>query len=1135
MQHNTIRRTPWRVRRLLFISLAVIGITGLFSGQVLAVDPIDGYDPATDAPSNAVSTHFEGCKLDKDNEGTYDPPNGVFICDTATSWPVPPGGTDSYVNGNLGKEYNELDEVPHRFGTNTDGLTTSNETFRIVIGADNLVSELTDPDTIGYDRVTVLGLNTGLSDSSCVLTIIGDNQFGDFGQGGNALDMAQVVEITQNADTQCVIDSTLRLAIGSRFITGSSNRAFIIGGGSESIPIPSDVQPQVLTKSMSAVEDSLINWLIEKEADPVDFNFGNTCNDEVPNTKDVVVDITFTKGATLFGDLTATTAAATSNPSSRDVTYTCTDVVYGVLEGAGSESIVDTQSFEAVVAAGTAPGTNVEHILLPGTRSLRDELTCILEVEDILNPGTFINVGTLTAEFSLPNSNIAAGDVVNETVEVLDVEEIAGTGYTFSALQSGGVTGAFDGYTPGDTTTGPVTWLSDPQGDSGTVQFTKTVTVERAIDSNGTLSDVASIDLTGTIDVEDTASTTFTTDPLIDLVINKNLGFMVANDTVWVFEVKDSGGNVEANVEITIAGGSNTGSVTVDDLEPDTYTVTETGSNGWVPVGNPLNVTLSLPSCEGELTFTNNPPTDFFAQVEVQKMTDPTGSEDGWTFDLTGAESASVTTTDENFIRFNLDGGVNPGADAGSYSIVEQVQDDWDLQINDIVFSVAGCFDLDQNVDAEGDRSSCDFNVLYERDAGCIFRCTFKNIQRGTIIVEKQTDPADSPQGFNFTGDAVGTLLDNETIEVDNLVPGTYTSTELVPDNWDLTDITCDDGTSTNPSNGDLNTATATFELDPGETVKCTFSNRERGDADVLKTVSGGLPNGEVFYFEIRTGADADNVGDVTAQCTHDPALINGTDPVSGACTFRCNAGDPSCRNVEDVAKLVPGDYQFCEVDVMPGWTSDIKYWTDAFPLPVITSSMFVPNQNDPLVDNSIYCAPFTLDAGVTVNFRVDNEPPPGGDARTIGFWKNWASCTGGGQDPVLDETLANSPITCADTGLRGIWIGDVCISECYQAVSILDKRVIDEGLRGKKLASDACYNAASQLLASELNELAGARTCTDLVNLQSSTQTNLHDKGFEGDRKCITNKKDPIAGYLNTDAGYLDDYNNNEPGSVCN
>ena len=67
------------------------------------------------------------------------------------------------------------------------------------------------------------------------------------------------------------------------------------------------------------------------------------------------------------------------------------------------------------------------------------------------------------------------------------------------------------------------------------------------------------------------------------------------------------------------------------------------------------------------------------------------------------------------------------------------------------------------------------------------------------------------------------------SIVVTNLPPGTYTSTEADPTPaFDLTDISCSDGGSATPSTGNPATRTATFRLDPGETVTCTFTNTER-------------------------------------------------------------------------------------------------------------------------------------------------------------------------------------------------------------------------------------------------------------------------------------------------------------------
>lgn len=99
--------------------------------------------------------------------------------------------------------------------------------------------------------------------------------------------------------------------------------------------------------------------------------------------------------------------------------------------------------------------------------------------------------------------------------------------------------------------------------------------------------------------------------------------------------------------------------------------------------------------------------------------------------------------------------------------------------------------------------------------------CDQQEAGTGTIIVGKQTNPDGSLQSFTFTGDAMGFLTDGEQIVVDNLAAGSYSSTESVPEGWELTDIVCNDSDST----GDLGTATANFVLDAGESVTCTFHN----------------------------------------------------------------------------------------------------------------------------------------------------------------------------------------------------------------------------------------------------------------------------------------------------------------------
>ena len=111
----------------------------------------------------------------------------------------------------------------------------------------------------------------------------------------------------------------------------------------------------------------------------------------------------------------------------------------------------------------------------------------------------------------------------------------------------------------------------------------------------------------------------------------------------------------------------------------------------------------------------------------------------------------------------------------------------------------------------------------------------FTITQRGNIIVEKQTEPDGNPTIFTFSGDASGSIGDGQEL-VEPVLPGSYSSTETVPNGWNLTDITCDDPTG--DSSGDTATGTATFNVAAGETVRCTFTNSKRGSIIVEKQTS---------------------------------------------------------------------------------------------------------------------------------------------------------------------------------------------------------------------------------------------------------------------------------------------------------
>ncbi len=116
-------------------------------------------------------------------------------------------------------------------------------------------------------------------------------------------------------------------------------------------------------------------------------------------------------------------------------------------------------------------------------------------------------------------------------------------------------------------------------------------------------------------------------------------------------------------------------------------------------------------------------------------------------------------------------------------------------------------------------------------DPGETVNCTFTNAQKGSITIEKVTDPPGGT-GFAFTH----TIQSPNSFSLDhdqrqtftNVRPGTYTVTEtdplVTPGGYDLTDLVCvETGTANSTASVATRTATITFEV--GEIVICTFTN----------------------------------------------------------------------------------------------------------------------------------------------------------------------------------------------------------------------------------------------------------------------------------------------------------------------
>ena len=172
--------------------------------------------------------------------------------------------------------------------------------------------------------------------------------------------------------------------------------------------------------------------------------------------------------------------------------------------------------------------------------------------------------------------------------------------------------------------------------------------------------------------------------------------------------------------------------------------------------------------------------------------------------------------------------------------------------------------------------------------------CAITNTRRGQIVIQKVTEPT-SREEFGFStsfGPNVGVVA-GQPYDSPMLDPGTYTVTESLPlpNGWDLVGSACSDGSPT-----------SAISLGAGETITCTFTNRQRGSITVVKQIQGaGIRLYDTtFQFNSTGGLTTTNPFNITTSGTTGQAVFDnlpagaysvvevpktGWEPVSASCS----------------------------------------------------------------------------------------------------------------------------------------------------------------------------------------------------------------------------------------------------------
>lgn len=307
------------------------------------------------------------------------------------------------------------------------------------------------------------------------------------------------------------------------------------------------------------------------------------------------------------------------------------------------------------------------------------------------------------------------------------------------------------------------------------------------------------------------------------------------------------------------------------------------------------------------------------ADAFIAKLSEPAGTIVITKNTLGGDDTFSYTVTGSGWSDFTITtfGGTGTqtfsNLEPGAKTITEIVPSGW-------AFTSLEC------VDPDGGTTVIQQTAYIDLDAFETVTCTYTNTKQGRIIIVKDSVP-DDPQDFAFTSNIPGCesfsldddaepSLPNTQVCNGTISPDTYTVTESAVTGFDLTDLVCED-----PDNGstvDLDTRTATIDLDPGETVTCTYTNTKRGTIVINKTAVGGdetfTYTGDLGAFSITTtnGSGSQTFTDVVPGTY---AVTEDTPPANWVFTsLVCSDPDGGTTIVEQTATidLDPGEIVTC-------------------------------------------------------------------------------------------------------------------------------------------------------------------------------------------------------------------------------
>ncbi|MDX1994971.1 MAG: putative Ig domain-containing protein, partial [bacterium] len=339
--------------------------------------------------------------------------------------------------------------------------------------------------------------------------------------------------------------------------------------------------------------------------------------------------------------------------------------------------------------------------------------------------------------------------------------------------------------------------------------------------------------------------------------------------TLTVVKVVDNtaGGTAQVSDFPLFVNGNRVTSGQAVSYLPGSYTVTETSLPNYTarfsescPNGQ---ITLN-PGQNAVCTLTNTyvAPQPTTGTLEIRKDVYPGPSSTDFIFEIRPNDLGSDAVVIETGILVGDGESASRVLNAGSYEVAELFEGGFGsgFAFGGAICTIDGS-DVASIPATTSTLNSATFVSNVPVQVGKTTICTFTNNQRSTIYAAKETLPDGSSEVFDFTVTGPGTdrLLENigdgQTSQGQGVIEraaGTYTVAEVPVAGWVIDSIVCEDDANnvipTTPAENGV-----TFDLDWGQVVTCTFTNRQ--EAGTLEIRKDENPDGnQDFNYEVRQG-----------------------------------------------------------------------------------------------------------------------------------------------------------------------------------------------------------------------------------------------------------------------------------------